>query len=105
MSNTSVTVLKLSTGEEIIAREEGLSDAFVIVSKARLLVVSQPNQHGQVSLQMFPWMMAAPDSTVSINRDLIVAQISERDLASEMVAGYISRTSPIQVAGSLIQGK
>jgi hypothetical protein len=106
---TNVIVLKLSTGEEIIGYEEDISAEKISISKARVLVVGGQAPDGRVALQMFPWILSAPDATVDVWRDHIMVRVPEKDLPPDAVKGYMAKTSSIQLAGAasggLIKGK
>lgn len=69
-----IITIKLTSGEELIAKMEEDKDTEVIVSKPFALV---PNQQG---LGMVPWIMSAnPDTKVSINKNTVVCLLKTDD--------------------------
>ena len=76
-----VKVLKLITGEEVIARtKEGVNPDLVSLEKPMILQMLPPNTTtGQVGFAMIPWMKAAKNEKVLISTEHIIAE----DEASE----------------------
>jgi len=76
-----VKVLKLITGEEVIARtKEGENPYLVSLEKPMILQMLPPNTTtGQVGFAMIPWMKAAKNEKVLISTEHIIAE----DEASE----------------------
>ena len=76
-----VKVLKLITGEEVIARtKEGENPDLVSLEKPMILQMLPPNTTtGQVGFAMIPWMKAAKNEKVIISTEHIIAE----DEASE----------------------
>ena len=76
-----VKVLKLITGEEVIARtKEGENPYLVSLEKPMILQMLPPNPTtGQVGFAMIPWMKAAKNEKVLISTEHIIAE----DEASE----------------------
>ena len=76
-----VKVLKLITGEEVIARtKEGENPDLVSLEKPMILQMLPPNTTtGQVGFAMIPWMKAAKNEKVLISTEHIIAE----DEASE----------------------
>lgn len=85
----TVTV-KLSTGEELIARYEEYKDnGDLVVSKA---VVLAPGQQG---IGMVPWIMSAEPNKISINKENILTYATTQ---KEIADKYVEMTSSIKLA-------
>ena len=71
-----VKVLKLITGEEVIARtKEGENPDLVSLEKPMILQMLPPNTTtGQVGFAMIPWMKAAKNEKVTISTEHIIAE-------------------------------
>ena len=75
-----VKVLKLITGEEVIARTNEGENNLISLEKPMILQMLPPNTTtGQVGFAMIPWMKAAKNERVSISTEHIIAE----DEASE----------------------
>ena len=75
-----VKVLKLITGEEIIARVTEEKNNLISLEKPMILQMLPPNTTtGQVGFAMIPWMKAAKNEKVIISTEHIIAE----DEASE----------------------
>ena len=75
-----VKVLKLITGEEVIARITEEKNNLISLEKPMILQMLPPNTTtGQVGFAMIPWMKAAKNEKVLISTEHIIAE----DEASE----------------------
>ena len=75
-----VKVLKLITGEEVIARTNEGGNNLISLEKPMILQMLPPNTTtGQVGFALIPWMKAAKNERVSISTEHIIAE----DEASE----------------------
>jgi hypothetical protein len=80
LSDGGITVLKLSTGEEIIA-EVVQTNAAVVAVKNALLIIQQmsqpdsrdPQQKPQIGLSFFPWLLSSQDPKVISTSHVVVA--------------------------------
>ena len=71
-----VKVLKLITGEEVIARvSNDLSngDGLIILNKPMVLK-AVPGQSGQMGFALVPWFMAGKNEEISVSIDHVIAQ-------------------------------
>ena len=84
-SGETVTI-KLTTGEELIARFEEEQDGNVITSKP---VVLAPGAQG---IGMVPWIMSAEPDKVKINKENILTYATTQ---KEIADKYIEMTSSI----------
>ena len=75
-----VKVLKLITGEEVIARVTEEKNNLIFLEKPMILQMLAPNTTtGQVGFALIPWMKAAKNEKISISTEHIIAE----DEASE----------------------
>jgi len=75
-----VKVLKLITGEEVIARVTEEKNNLITLEKPMILQMLAPNTStGQVGFALIPWMKAAKNERVLISTEHIIAE----DEASE----------------------
>ena len=75
-----VKVLKLITGEEVIARVTEEKNNLITLEKPMILQMLAPDRTtGQVGFALMPWMQAAKNERVSISTEHIIAE----DEASE----------------------
>ena len=69
-----VKVLKLITGEEVIARTNEGGNNLISLEKPMILQMLPPNTTtGQVGFAMIPWMKAAKNEKVLISTEHIIA--------------------------------
>lgn len=90
----SLVAFKLTTGEEIIARL--VDETKFEIEKPHILAM-QPTPHG-VQMGFMPWMPLAGDSPFCINRDSIVAHVSEDSIPKQFRDAYIQQTTGITLA-------
>ena len=69
-----VKVLKLITGEEIIARVTEEKNNLISLEKPMILQMLAPNTTGQVGFALIPWMKAAKNEKVTISTEHIIAE-------------------------------
>lgn len=98
-----VVLMKLTTGEEVIARvstnfvDGVIPDSTVTVESVRAIMM-QPTQTGEVGIALIPWMAGAGDKTITIKDEHIVAQIT--DIPKQLEDAYLEQTSGLQFANS-----
>ena len=70
-----VKVLKLITGEEVIARVSEERSDLIILEKPMTLQMLPPNTAtGQMGFALVPWMKAAKNEKVTISTEHIIAE-------------------------------
>lgn len=90
-----IIALKLSSGDEIIARlEEHDEDTLTLDRPMSLGIGPSPDNPRVPVIQMMPWLVSNQDGTCKINRSHVVAQIIPH---AELEKGYLSQTSGIQL--------
>lgn len=105
ITNNDIISIKISNGDEIIAKFLESNDEHVIVSKPMLMILAQ-TQTGQPGVQMMPFFMLGgeKDGKYPINKAHIVCMILSN---AEAKSGYVSATSGLTIpktgsVGSLI---
>lgn len=88
-----VIALKLSSGEEIVARVEERSEDSLTLDKAMIVGIG-PGQDGQPTVQMMPWLAANQDATVTIFNTHVVGAFG---LHPDLEKSYLQQTSRIQL--------
>ena len=89
-----ISVLKLISGEEVVARETECVGGTAKYSKVMMMQMMQ-TQNG-VGVTMVPWIMSAPDAEVGIEPSFIVCKV----YASKQVEdAYLQQTSGIDLSG------
>ena len=91
MSN--VKVLKLTTGEEVIARV-GQEGDNIIVEKPMTMAPVPGQTPGQMGFAMVPWMMAAKGDSIQISLSHIVC---ETDAKSEIENNYLASITGVSL--------
>jgi hypothetical protein len=93
---SDVLTIKLSSGEEIIAKFVSENDRDVVVVKPLTMTLMQvPGQPGQGAVAFVPFMLGiAEDSEISLNRANIVAIAHAQKAAA---SGYIRNTTGIEM--------
>ena len=82
-----VKVLKLITGEEVIARTNEGGNNLISLEKPMILQMLPPNTTtGQVGFAMIPWMKAAKNEKVLISTEHIIA---EDDASEQTEKNYL----------------
>ena len=103
IAKNDVVSVKLSNGDEIVAKIVEIDANTLIVSKPLLMVLTQDPRTGQPGIQMAPfWLMGSdPQSTYPINRShTIVVVKANRDV----VKNYLSQTTGLEIPGSSASG-
>lgn len=92
-----INLIKLVSGEEIIATIEEETPSMVVVSKALMLHMVQtgPQQYG---IQLYPFLKGAPDETFPIYPHAIITTLPVPD---DLSRSYLSQTSGIEVVSSM----
>ena len=73
-----VKVLKLITGEEVVARVEQKNTMYILDNPMTLRSV--PNQKtGQIGAALIPWFMAGKNEKITISIDHVIAQDEPKD--------------------------
>jgi hypothetical protein len=96
----SVTVIKLVTGEEIIAQvsqidlERGISTDYITLEKPRIVALSQ--HQGEVMMQLIPFIKCDPDANFNCYTQSLAGKISG-PVPSHIEKAYLEQTSGIQL--------
>ena len=85
-----VKVLKLITGEEVIARISTESSNLLILEKPMTLQIMPANQQGQVGFAIVPWLMAGNSEKITISIEHILA---EDVVKSEVEKNYLANVT------------
>ena len=85
-----VKVLKLITGEEVIARISTESSNLLILDKPMILQMMPANQQGQVGFARVPWLMAGNSERITISTEHILA---EDVVKSEVEKNYLANVT------------
>ena len=83
---SDVKVLKLTTGEEIIARVEQQRD-YMMLEKPMTLTPVPGQTAGQMGFAMVPWMMAAKGDFIQLSLSHIVV---ETEAKGEIEKNYLA---------------
>lgn len=87
-----VRVLKLVSGEEVIGRFVGEDDKTITIERT-LAMILQTNERGEISMFTAPFVMAAGDGRVQVNKSIIVGV--PLDVDQKLISDYLQKTSPI----------
>ena len=74
-----VKVLKLITGEEVIARATEKENNLITLEKPMTLQMMPTTSTGQVGLALVPWMKAAKNEKVTISTEHILVEVEASD--------------------------
>ena len=74
-----VKVLKLITGEEVIARVTEENNLITLEKPMTLQMLSPNTSTGQVGFAMVPWMKAAKNEKVTISTEHILVEVEASD--------------------------
>lgn len=77
-----VKILKLITGEEVLARVTEQRDLLDLDNPMTLQAVPT-NQQGQMGFALVPWLMSGKSTTISISIDHVIAQDDPKDQAEK----------------------
>ena len=69
-----VKVLKLITGEEVIARVSEESSNLLTLEKPMTFQAVPTNQQGQMGFALVPWFMSGKNEKITISIDHIIAE-------------------------------
>ncbi len=83
---SEVKVLKLTTGEEIIARVEQQRD-YMMLEKPMTMTPVPGQSPGQMGFAMVPWMMAAKGDLIQLSLSHIVV---ETEAKGEIEKNYLA---------------
>ena len=89
-----VKVLKLITGEEVIARISTESSNLLILDKPMILQMMPANQQGQVGFAIVPWLMAGNSERITISTEHILA---EDDVKPEIGKNYLANVTGLSL--------
>lgn len=92
---SDVMVVKLSTGEELVARYTNEEDSFVLDKPHMLMQVPGPNN--QIGFGFAPWMMAGDIDKVSISKNWIVTSVPAKSEISDM---YLQQVTGLSLGGN-----
>ena len=67
-----VKVLKLITGEEVLARIEQKDTVLILDNPQKLMLM--PQEDGQFGFALLPWILAGKNDKITVPIDQIVAQ-------------------------------
>jgi hypothetical protein len=93
-----IVVLKLITGEEVIAKQsdEKCQDGHIFIKPRTFQIVQ--DQTGNVRAGLIPWIMSDPDAEVLIKDSAIIAMI---DATKQIEDSYLQQTSSLDLSGKL----
>ena len=86
----NVRVLKLITGEEVMARVTEGNNGLITLDKPMTLQAVPTNQQGQMGFALVPWLMSGKSDTITISTDHIIAQ---DDPQAQAEKNYLSQIS------------
>ena len=89
-----VKVLKLITGEEVIARVSRESSNLLILDRPMILQMMPANQQGQVGFAIVPWLMAGNSEKITISIEHILA---EDVVKSEVEKNYLANVTGLSL--------
>jgi|TARA_Y100000294_G_C8453102_1_gene295485 hypothetical protein len=85
-----VYILKLKTGEEVVARvSEGENDTLILDTPMTLQAVPG-QQPGQMGLALVPWIMASSDTSFTISSDQVMTKGKPK---KDMESQYLSQAT------------
>jgi hypothetical protein len=112
MSN--IVVYKLTNGQEIIGKQVESKKSTLLVEQRVAapettdevfledvrVIDFQPGPGGQLQVGMFPWMISATSSTVTLKKTAIAAFVEAERLPKQLIDAYLSNTSGLQIANA-----
>ena len=87
-----VKILKLITGEEVLARVTEQRDLLDLDNPMTLQAVPT-NQQGQMGFALVPWLMSGKSTTISISIDHVIAQDDPKDQAEKNYLAQVTGLS------------
>ena len=89
-----VKVLKMISGEEVIARIKSENNLMILNKPMLLTQVSDPAGSGRMGLGFVPWILSAVEEDVVVSVDHIITQLSVKPEIEKM---YLSQTSGLSL--------
>lgn len=96
--STDVVVLKMVSGEEIIARVVARSETDIILDKARILI-PQGAGRGQIGVALLPWVLVLSDEEIPVDLNKVMVEVPTTKIATDLINVYLQETSEIQLGG------
>lgn len=94
-----IIAIKLSTGEELIAKLNSVGNDNIVISKPLTVTLAQDPRTGSVGIQMLPYFVLCGDADAKLT--IKDSHIVTRTLANENAkSGYIQNTTGLTVASS-----
>lgn len=90
----TVKVYKFVDGSEVIAREVSSQDIEITLSKPRVIQI-MPHESGRMGVGLIPWMIAAPESDITIKSNHIMAS---NEVSVDIEKMYLQQTSGIDLS-------
>jgi len=90
--DTTVRVIKLVTGEEIIARIADSQDGFLHLERPKLVHPLPPNAAGQLGVGLAPWCLAGEPSLIKIETKHVMVNVEPK---KDMEKSYLSAITGI----------
>ena len=91
-----VKILKLITGEEVMARvSNDLTDGggLIILDNPMTLQAVPTNQQGQMGFALVPWFMSGKSEKITISIDHVIAQDDPKDQAEKNYLAQVTGLS------------
>ena len=89
----NVKVLKLITGEEVIARVEQKNTMLILDNPVTMQAV--PNQQtGKMGFALIPWLMSGKSDKVSVSIDHVIAEADPKEQSEK---NYLSRITGLSL--------
>lgn len=95
---TKIVLFKLTTGEEIIAKQVDNHGNKVVLNDVRALVI-QPQGNGHFGIAMVPWLAGSPDGEVELDLSNVLAT-PLKGAPKHLEDAYLQQTTGIDLAGS-----
>jgi len=98
-TTNDVVCIKLSNGDELIAKIADQNPQTLFVTKPMLMILSQDPRTGQPGVQMAPFWIMGADSSVKfpISQNHVVCMVKAN---ADATKNYISQTSGIAIPSS-----
>ena len=89
-----VKVLKMISGEEILARTKSENNLMILNKPMLLTQMPDPAGSGRMGLGFVPWILSAVEEDVVVSVDHIIAQLPAKPEVEKM---YLSQTSGLSL--------
>ena len=89
-----VKVLKMISGEEVIARIKSENNLMILNKPMLLTQMPDPAGSGRMGLGFVPWILSAVEEDVVVSVDHIITQLSVKPEIEKM---YLSQTSGLSL--------